>query len=99
VSRLCPGEMPTASPARGGIGVPIVAKNARSQQATTARYVHLATDPVKAAAVAAEIAAAMDRSASNLKDAPSMVGTRPSSCSAAGASTMTVRVTMPSRRL
>jgi integrase len=70
--------------ASSGMGLPIIGKMlGHSQPATTARYAHLASDPVKAAAaaVAGKIAAAMDRSASTLKDTPSMVGTRPSSCS------------------
>jgi hypothetical protein len=59
------------------MGLPIIGKMlGHSQPATTARYAHLADDPVKAAAaaVAGKIAAAMD--ASNLRDAPAVVPLR-----------------------
>jgi integrase len=49
--------------ASSGMGLPIIGKMlGHSQPATTARYAHLASDPVKAAAaaVASKIAAAMD---------------------------------------
>jgi integrase len=49
--------------ASSGLGLPIIGKMlGHSQPATTARYAHLASDPVKAAAaaVANKIAAAMD---------------------------------------
>jgi integrase len=48
--------------ASSGMGLPIIGKMlGHSQPATTARYAHLASDPVKAAAaaVAGKIAAAM----------------------------------------
>jgi hypothetical protein len=42
------------------MGLPIIGKMlGHSQPATTARYAHLASDPVKAAAAAGKIAAAM----------------------------------------
>jgi integrase len=52
--------------AAGGMGLPIIGKMlGHTQAATTARYAHLASDPVKAAAatVASKIAAAMKGSA------------------------------------
>jgi hypothetical protein len=51
--------------ASSGMGLPIIGKMlGHTQPATTARYAHLASDPVKAAAaaVAGKIAAAMDGS-------------------------------------
>jgi integrase len=65
--------------ASSGMGLPIIGKMlGHSQPATTARYAHLADDPVKAAAaaVAGKIAAAMDASAKNLKNTPSLVPLR-----------------------
>ena len=53
-----------------GMGLPIIGKMlGHTQAATTHRYAHLASDPVKAAAaaVAGEIAAAMDRKGTDLR--------------------------------
>jgi len=58
--------------AASGMGLPIIGKIlGHSQAATTARYAHLASDPVKAAAavVSAQIAGAMNAGANTSKAA------------------------------
>ena len=65
--------------ASSGMGLPIIGKMlGHSQPATTARYAHLASDPVKAAAaaVAGKIAAAMSGSGETGKDSAAVVPLR-----------------------
>ena len=62
--------------ASSGMGLPIIGKIlGHSQPATTARYAHLASDPVKAAAaaIAGKIAAAMASGSGDLGTSESVV--------------------------